>query len=448
MFEHLDDPEGIYPGSREMAEVLHRADAIRSRRRRIVAVCACSVLLAGSISFFFARSSAPSSTAAAAYKFNLSKGPLPVGSPVPTTALTAVQFASAQYGFGLALHRGIALLADSTDGGATWEVRNNHLPSGLVSDAGYPGQFEFVGFTGYLWGAQTATGAPLWVSHDDGTTWHKADIGPYVYDVSAIGLDVWALTGTCPSTAAPTSQCSGDVEESFDGGTSWHVAPASFDAAAGTYGGSAPQPIELARTSRSNAYVLTSTPNPKPYTTWQLAFTHDSGATWTASYLPCSGAFSLGAEIAASSTSDVWLLCGSQASAGEQSKALFRSSNGGLTWSVAAMATGLGTPAPPTVPPNPLPLAGYVSPFTLSHRNLAVLSATTAWLFGSRAPLYKTTDGGASWLPVAATVAAGFNGGGVGNVTFLNATQGWICEYGLGLWHTDDGVHWESLGST
>ena len=410
---------------------------------------ACCVLLAASIGFFFARPSPSSSTSATDYQFNLQKSPLPVGLAVPTTALTDVQFTSSQYGFALALHRGTVLLAASTDGGATWEVRNNHLPSGLVSDTGYPGQFEFVGSTGYLWGAKTTAGAPLWVSHDDGSTWHEADIGPYVLDVSAIGLNVWALTGTCPSsTVLATTQCSGGIEESFDGGTTWRAAQTSFDAATGTYEGSEPQPIELARITGSNAYVLTSTPNPKPYTTWQLAFTDDAGATWTAHYLPCSGAFSLGAEIAASSTSDLWLLCGSQASAGEQSKALFRSSNGGQTWSVGAMATGLGTPAPPTVPPNPLPLAGYVSPFTLGHRNLAVLSPTTAWLFGSRAALYKTIDGGSGWAPVPATVAAGFNGGGVGNVTFLNATHGWICEYGLGLWHTNDGVDWEPLGST
>jgi photosystem II stability/assembly factor-like uncharacterized protein len=448
MLEHLDDPEEIHPGAREMTRVLHRADAIRFRRRWVMAVGACCVLLAASIGFFAARPSTHLSTSSTSYEFNLVKGPLPVGSPVPTTALTDVQFANAQYGFALALHRGSVLLAASSDGGATWEVRNDHLPPGLVSDTGYPGQFEFVGFTGYLWGAQTASGAPLWVSHDDGTTWDEADIGPDVFDVSAIGLDVWALTGSCESPAATgATPCSVGLEMSFDGGGTWVRAGSTFESAAVVLADSAPQPVELARITRSNAYVLTTTRNAQSFATWQLAFTDDAGTTWTAHILPCSGAFSAGAELAASSTTDLWLLCGSGAAAGAQSKELFRSIDGGMTWSLVASATGLGTPPPSTVPPNPLPLAGYVSPYTLGHRNLAVLSSTTAWLFPSRAALYKTTDGGASWMAIPETVAAGFDGGGVGNVTFLNATHGWVCEYGLGLWHTDDGVHWEPLGS-
>ena len=88
--------------------------------------------------------------------------------------------------------------------------------------------------------------------------------------------------------------------------------------------------------------------------------------------------------MAASSTDDLWLLCGSQASAGEQSKQLFRSSDGGATWSLVAAAV-LGTPAQASGAPNPLPLAGYIAPFTIGHRNLAVASPETAWLFPSRA---------------------------------------------------------------
>jgi hypothetical protein len=448
MLEHLDDPQEIHPGAREMARVLHRAGVIGFRRRWIVAVGACCVLLAASIGFFFARSPTHLSTTSTAYEFNLLKGPLPVGSPVPTSALTDVQFANAQYGFALALHRGSVLLAASTDGGATWEVHNDRLPSGLVSDTGYPGQFEFVGSTGYLWGAQSASGAPLWLSHDDGTTWHEADIGPDVFDVSAIGLDVWALTGTCQSPAASVrNPCSVGLEVSFDGGATWTRTGSTLESATVVVADNAPQPVELARITRSNAYVLTDTPNANSSSTWQLAFTDDAGASWMARLLPCSGAFSAGAEVAASSTNDLWLLCGSGAAAGAQSKELFRSVDGGKTWALAASATGLGTPQSSTVPSNPLPLDGYISPFSLGHRNLAVLSSTTAWLFPSRAALFKTTDGGASWVPVPETVAAGFDGGGAGDVTFLNATHGWVCEYGLGLWHTDDGVHWEPLGS-
>ena len=106
--------------------------------------------------------------------------------------------------------------------------------------------------------------------------------------------------------------------------------------------------------------------------------------------------------MAASSTQDLWLLCGSEASTGAQSKQIFRSGDGGVSWTLVASALGVGTatPAPDSVPPDSLPIAGYVAPYTVGHRNLAVLSPTTAWLYPARAGLLETNDGGASWAPV------------------------------------------------
>ena len=60
--------------------------------------------------------------------------------------------------------------------------------------------------------------------------------------------------------------------------------------------------------------------------------------------------------------------------------------------------------------------------------------------------MFKTVTGGQSWMPVPGLDTAGFGSGGPGNVTFISATEGWICQYGVGLWHTDDGVHWSPLG--
>jgi photosystem II stability/assembly factor-like uncharacterized protein len=301
---------------------------------------------------------------------------------------------------------------------------------------------EFVGFTGYLWGVHTGVSAPLWVTHNDGTTWQQAGIGPYVFDVSAIGLNVWALTSTCP-LGGSGSPCTVSMLESSDGGSTWN-SPSTVTVSSGTLPA---EPMELARITRIRAYVLTDAANATGFPSWQLRFTSDAGAVWDTRPVPCTGPFGAGAEIAASSTSDLWLLCGSQGTAGSQSKQLFRSGDGGRTWVLAASATGLATPPPPSVPPNPLPLEGYVAPFTIAHRNLAVASATTAWLYPSRAGLYKTEDGGRSWVAVPSLSAAGFNSGSEGNITFLSATQGWICAYGIGLWHTVDGVNWTPLNS-
>ena len=301
-------------------------------------------------------------------------------------------------------------------------------------------------------GRRPREAAPLWVTHDGGLTWRRAAIGPDVVDVSAIGPDVWALVRTCPGTAppGPPTTCALFVEESLDGGRTWRAGLADAPGDGLGRGSESPLP-ELARISDARAYVLTASSAAGGLTTWptwQLFFTDDAGATWSSRPVPCTGAYALGAEVAASSTDDLWLLCGGQGTAGSQSKQLYRSSDGGVTWQLRASASGLGTPAPSNVPPDPLPLAGYVAPFTIGHRNLAVLTPTTAWLYPSRADLLKTSDGGSSWVPVPSLASAGVDSGGVGNVTFLSATEGWICEYGIGLWHTDDGVNWSSLGAS
>jgi hypothetical protein len=455
MFGHLDDPGAITPGEEEMAGVLHRAQRIRRRRRRLGALtAACLIVVAGGAGFLASRPSGvriPSSETG--YQFNALKGPLRVGTPVPTTALLNVVFVDAQSGFALAGHRGEAVLAETTDGGSTWQVRNDQLPSGYGQSAGYPGQFEFTGLDGYLWGgAPTADGAaPLWVTSDGGVSWHQAPIGPVVYDVSAIGENVWALASACnaaPSSSASAAPCALVLEQSVDGGASWSAVSGSglIDLVAAPQGS---QHIELARITLGRAYVLTATsasPVSDPNSDFRLVYTGDGGETWSTRPVPCAGPFGLGAEIAASGTDDLWFLCGSQASGGDQSKELYRSSDGGFTWTLSASATGLGTPSPPASDPNTLPLGGYIAPFSIGHKNLAVLSPTTAWLYPTRSSLLKTTSGGRSWSTVPDLVAAGFGAGSPGNVTFISATQGWICAYGVGLWRTSDGVHWSALG--
>ena len=339
--------------------VSRRAEQISTRRRWTLMVGFCCILLAASVGFFLAGPTVThASTSSAEYQFDLLKGKLPIGVSVPTTALVDVGFASPQDGFALAVHRGDVFLAATTDGGMTWQVRSEDLPSGLGADDGYPGQFEFIGSTGYLWGDRSAELAPLWVSHDDGATWHVAHLGPYVIDASAIGSNVWALTSTCPATTATaTTPCSIGLEQSVDEGNTW--TPLNVPVLNGSLAaGSGVQAMELARITSTRAYVLTtSQASPTALVHWQLSFTADSGATWTSRLVPCGGPFALGAEVAASSTDDLWLLCGSQASAGEQSKQLFRSSDGGATWSLVAAAVGSGhqhrRPSLPTRYPSP-----------------------------------------------------------------------------------------------
>jgi hypothetical protein len=451
MFEHLDDPNQVLPGRRELARVLRRADVMRSRRRWLAAVSACSILLAGSIGLFVGRASNDALAATTtAFRFNSLKSPLNVGTPVPSTDLVDVVFANAQDGFAMALHQRSFVLAASTDGGASWHVRNAHLPPGFGVPAGYGGQFEFVGFTGFLWGGTDTGSAPLWVTEDDGATWRKADLGPYVYDVSAIGSNVWALSGSCAqNTAAGLQACSLALDQSTDGGQTWTSVQQVPEPGPAT--GFAPTPtVELARITRDRAYVLAASGNAATAIYWALSYTADSGATWVSRPVPCTQEFNLGVEIAASGTNDLWLLCGGEAGAGNQPKQVFRSGSGGRTWALVSSDPGVGTPPLPPQPPSPpdaIPLGGYVSPYSVGHHNLAVASPKTAWLYPFRAGLYATRNGGLTWTGVPALGISGFGAGGSGNITFASPTLGWICEYGVGLWHTTDGVHWFPLQS-
>jgi hypothetical protein len=115
-------------------------------------------------------------------------------------------------------------------------------------------------------------------------------------------------------------------------------------------------------------------------------------------------------------------------------------------WTLTAQAIGMGTPPPLPSQPNSLPLLGYVAPFSIGHENLAVLSASTAWFDPMGTSMYKTVDGGHSWIPVPDLESEGIGSSGHGNITFISATQGWICAYGVGLWHTSNGVNWAPLG--
>ncbi|HEY3844745.1 MAG TPA: sialidase family protein [Acidimicrobiales bacterium] len=454
MFEHLDDRSPAAPADAAREAVLRRANLIRRRRR--VGVLGAVVLVLAAVStglLIRGPSTARLASTETAYQFNSVKGPLPVGTPVPTTALVNVTFVDEQFGFALAAHQDQVVLAASSDGGATWTVRDGKLPLRDGEGDGYPGELEFVGATGYLWGGTpNADGAdPVWISHDDGASWDQAPIGPVIYDVSAIESNVWALTGTCdvaPDGGPPPASCPLVMEESLDGGASWHATRLSglTDVSGSALLG---ERVELARITTRRAYVLTvgdSTGLSGAAPVIALVFTDNSGSSWTTRPVPCSGAFALGAEVAASSTDDLWLLCGSQATGGEQSKELYRSEDGGLTWTLTASATGLGTPPPTPSRPNTLSLGGYISPYSIGHKNLAVASATTAWLYPFRSDMYKTVSDGRAWAAVPGLDTAGFGSGGPGNVTFISATRGWVCEYGVGLWHTSDGVHWTPLG--
>jgi photosystem II stability/assembly factor-like uncharacterized protein len=421
------------------------ARAARLRRRR--ATSALGVVVVGALALGVVIGVAvsgptPSQTFAA---FDSQTGLLAPGTPVPSSDLASAVFVGDQHGFALVVHGTQTLLAVSGDGGGTWTVADPNLP------VSFPAQFEFADDAhGYLWGGPpSSTGTlPLWVTANGGRTWARAGIGPVVSDVSAIGPDVWAVVGTCPIGPAAGPPCPVVLEVSTDNGTTWSAATAAPPVSENAEVAVSDQNIELARITRARAYVLTFAARAgSAGTAGALTYTADGGQTWTARPDPCPAYFDFGEQIAASGNDDLWLMCASQASAGSQAKALYRSGDGGGHWRLAAAAnapvlsgqTVLGAGGG-------LPVGGYVTPYSLGHENLAVLTSTDAWLFPDRSGVFETTDGGKTWSAVAGLDKAGLADGGTGNVVFVDSTHGWVCEPGNALWRTSDGRNWQRLG--
>ncbi len=447
MFEHLDDPAPLAPSSRTFRAVLSRA--ARLRRQRIVsgfAVVGVVTLTLGLVIGLTVPRPRPAGQAFAA--FNSHVGSLATGTPVPLANLADVVFISDTRGFGLAFHGASTVLAVTDDAGNTWRVVDDALPADL------PAQLEFADSShGYLWGGTpSAQGTvPLWVTSDGGRTWVPAPVGPVVSDVSAIGSDVWAVVGTRPISSLPvTAAYPATVEISTNNGTTWQptaaVPPVSEEPGLSV----ADQDLELARITPSRAYVLSFAPARSAGATslGQLGYTPDGGQTWQSRTDPCPVYFGVGQEIAASGTADLWMVCASEPSSGAQAKALYRSSDGGLNWTLTAAANAPVLSGNVSLPAaGGLPVGGYVSPYSLGHENLAVLTAGSAWLFPDRSGVFATTDGGRTWSAVSGLSKAGLVGGESGNIVFVDADHGWVCEVGAGLWRTTDGVHWQHLAS-
>jgi photosystem II stability/assembly factor-like uncharacterized protein len=447
MFEHLDDPSPLAPTARTFRAVLSRA--ARLRRQRIVsgvAVVGVGTLALGLVIGLSAPRSQPAGQTTAAFDTHV--GPLAVGTPVPLVNLANVVFISDTRGFGLAFHGASTVLAATDDAGQTWRVVNDSLPADL------PAQLEFADAThGYLWGGTpSAQGTvPLWVTSDGGRTWVQAPVGPVVSDVSAIGADVWAVVGTRPISSLPLADAYPvTVDVSMDDGLTWTPTTASPPVSEEPGISIADQDLELARITPARAYVLSFAPGrtPSGITVGQLGYTSDGGQSWQQRPDPCPRYFDFGQEIAASGTDDLWMVCASQPTSGSQAKALYRSSDGGQHWTLTAAANAPVLSGNVSLPAaGGLPVGGYVSPDSLGHENLAVLTPDAAWLFPDHFGVFQTTDGGHAWSRVSGLARAGLVGGGSGNIVFVDAHHGWVCEVGAGLWRTTDGVHWRHLGS-
>jgi photosystem II stability/assembly factor-like uncharacterized protein len=193
----------------------------------------------------------------------------------------------------------------------------------------------------------------------------------------------------------------------------------------------------LVRPSADVAYVLSDSGDypdaghpgdPRP-SEWRpdpiLVHTEDGGRTWTEITTPCpatgKGGYG-GADLAASTAQDLWLVCHDAAYSGAtQPKHLYRSSDGGESWSEDLGTPNLG-----------------------SGGETAAASPDRACRGGHRTSISCTRDGGHTWFfPVGG--ADNPRDGGVRVAQFVDGRHGWAIaqdeesgNYNV-LWRTADG---------
>ncbi len=298
----------------------------------------------------------------------------------------------------------------SLDGGATWSVPAK-VTSLFVAEGDAPPHYGIRFISSQ---AGWVFGNGIFATSDGGQTWSDGHVAGSVTDLATSGNSAWAITGCDPRTASP---CPSSL-------LAWDPATSTWKAAAHQPPGtSAPQ--HMIRISASRAFIAEQT-----VLSSALLRTDDGGAGWTTLAVPCQG---FGMPLATLDGMHVWLVCPGQPSAGSQAKDVYTSADGGVTWTLRAQTE-------PPAPVGKITISGYA-------QSLALASNTTGFLGMNRGDLYRSVDGGATWI------ASGLGPGEdfFPTTQFVDAMHGWAVAQlstmdmagRVGLYRTADaGITW------
>jgi hypothetical protein len=303
----------------------------------------------------------------------------------------------------------------SFDGGTTWSSPVKVAPLDVApGDAPPHYGVRFVnGMMGWVHGEH------IYATVDGGTTWSDTGATAHAFDVAAIGDSVWAITG-CDiriSTCAPALLVWNSTTRA------WRAAPNQPPVTSG--------PLHLIRISAQQAFIAQES---EMFT--RLVTTNDGGATWRQLPLPCTGF--AGLPVATLDGVHVWVVCPSQPGAGQQLKDVWTSADGGVAWTLRARAGlngNVGT----------ISSSGYAG-------LLALASSQTGFLTMERGDLYRSTDGGVTWVSCSISGGEGF----FPALWILDPMHGWVAaqvpatsmEGRVGLYRsTDGGAHWNLVSA-
>jgi len=308
-------------------------------------------------------------------------------------------------------------LAVSDDGGLHWVTTGSVLPD--TTSSAYP-PVQVAAVAGPDVWVVSDTGVML-QTRDGGTTWARLRVPAPVVAAASAGGWLWVLS--CPAVSG--SACRPLVERMRLPGGPWtRTGLVTPDLATPP----AQQGTQLVVSSGRAAAVAVSGPHPT------LAGTADGGTHWSTRPLPagwsrlCEPDY-IGSLVTAE-PDDWWLLCGGEPAAGSSTKALFRSTDGGRTWTVVSALASLSGPARPGSLPGE------------DGATIAAASPDLLWIATINS-LSVSTDGGAFWSMIQVNPL-----GYPGQFDVLSGTAAWLLAPGAGLWQTTNGTTWQELGSS
>ncbi len=330
------------------------------------------------------------------------------------TELDDVSFVSPSRGFALGESCTTApacraVLLTTIDGGQTWQPATNPPaavgPSGVTTATGGAGPT-----VGRLTFASTADGwawgPALFATTDGGQSWTRVTTTGPVLALAVVRADVWAVEADCGG-AASGGACPLVLESAPLAGGSWApvVGLPSIDAVA----------AELVTGGGGDVWLEAVSPGPSQTPSLLLYATTDGGTSWVRRTDPCPlPPPGTPDPLAAYGSTTLWVGCTSQPAAGNQGKAIYTSSDGGITWTLASSSgpAAMGVPAPT----GQLTTIGYLD-------QLALTSPQVGWMALGRGTLLTTRDGGRTWS-AAIPIDEVAGGGGIVRVAFVGGS-GW-----------------------
>jgi hypothetical protein len=300
-------------------------------------------------------------------------------------------------------------LAVTSDGGRHWVTTGSVLPGTAQS----PESGQVAAVSGPDVWAVSGTGALL-ATRNFGATWTAAPLPAPV--MAAASADGWLWAASCPAVSG--NLCQPVVERLRLPDGTWTRTPLATRALAS---------VQLTVLSGRAAVVVIAGPHP------ELASTTDGGAHWSARAAPAGPPIGCGLGVAGSFTAageaDWWLLCPGGAAAGSSTKALWRSTDAGRTWTLVSAIVSLASPR----------RAG-----SLPYQDGAVIAAGSPhrlWIVTPNT-ISVSTNGGAFWSTTMLDPQ-----GSLGQFDVLSGTLAWVLAPGAGLWQTTNGITWRPVGA-